>query len=51
LLAWRKSPLKRESPHEMGVKEIEVPDGTEIGLNLEASALFKGAEGTGNERR
>jgi hypothetical protein len=32
-------PLKHESPHEMGVKEIEVPEGTEIGLNLDASAF------------
>jgi hypothetical protein len=32
------------------VKEIKVPNGTEIGLNLEASASSK-VEGTGNERR
>ena len=34
----RISSLKRESPHEMGIKEIKVPDsGTEIGLNLMTS--------------
>jgi hypothetical protein len=42
-------PLKHESPHEMGVKEIKVPsEGAEIGLNLEASvSLNRKAEGTG----
>jgi hypothetical protein len=46
-------PLKHESPHEMGIKEIEDPVlGAAIGLNLETSPILPDrGRGQANERR